>query len=118
MSEPENTLTQAIVQGMQAKKAQDICILNLRAIRHAVADYFVICSGSSHRQVEAIAEAIVATGYQQTGERPWQQEGSTAKEWMLLDYGDVIVHVFHPEKRALYALEALWGDAVQTRIAS
>ena len=101
---------------MQAKKAQDICILNLQKIPHAIANHFIICSGNSHRQVEAIADAIVATSSQQVGEKPWKQEGLAAKEWILIDYVDVVVHVFHPEARTLYALEALWGDAIHTRI--
>ena len=107
----EKPLKQAILQGMQDKKAQDICLLDLRAIRHAVAEYFVVCSADTFRQVEAVADAVVATSYEQTGEKPWKQEGWTAKEWILIDYVDVVVHIFQTEKRAWYALEALWGDA-------
>ncbi len=114
----KNTLTEAIVQGMQAKKAQDISILNLKNINNAVADYFVICSGYTKRQVKTIAGAIVETTYSQTKEHPWQQEGLTAQEWILIDYGNVAVHVFHKEKRAYYMLDTLWGDAAVTRIAS
>ena len=114
----KNTLTEAIVQGMQAKKAQDISILNLKNINNAVADYFIICSGYANRQVEAIADAIVETTYRKTKERPWHQEGLTAQEWILIDYVNVVVHIFHKEKRAYYMLDTLWGDAAVTRIAS
>ena len=96
---------------MQEKKAVDIRVIDLRAIPHAVTDYFILCSGSSPRQVEAIADAVVASSYQRAQEHPWQQEGRIAKEWILIDYVDVVVHVFHAEKRDFYALEALWSDA-------
>ena len=89
----KSTLTEAIVQGMQAQKAQDISILNLKSIHNAVADYFIICSGNVKRQVEAIAAAIIETTYRQTGEHPWKQEGLTAQEWILLDYVNVVVHI-------------------------
>lgn len=105
------TLTDAIVQSMQDKKAEDIRVIDLKNIPHAIADYFIICSGNAKRQVEAIADAIVTASHQHVGERPWRQEGLAASEWVLLDYIDVIVHVFHAAKRDFYALDALWGDA-------
>ncbi len=112
----ESTLTKAIVQGMRAKKAQDISILDLKHIRNAITDCFIICSGNTQRQVETIAEAIVETTYRQTGEHPWRQEGLGTQGWILIDYVNVVVHVFCPEKRVFYALEALWGDAAVTHI--
>ena len=114
----ESALNEAIVQGMQDKKAQDISILNLKKISHAVADYFIICSGQAQRQVEAIADGIIEATYQQAGERPWKQEGLAVREWVLLDYGNVVVHVFHHEKRPYYMLDTLWGDAAVTHVAS
>ena len=114
----DSALNEAIVQGMQAKKAQDITLLDLKKIQHAVADYFIICSGSAQRQVEAIADGIVEATYQQAGERPWKQEGLAVREWILLDYGNVVVHVFHQQKRPYYMLDTLWGDAVITHITS
>ncbi|XWN34684.1 MAG: ribosome silencing factor [Roseivirga sp.] len=107
----EASLIAAIIQGMQAKKAQDISLLNLKHIDGAVAEYFIICSGRAKSQVEAIAEAIVETSYQHAGQRPWKQEGWAAKEWILVDYVNVVVHIFHADKRPFYALDTLWGDA-------
>jgi len=108
----ENTLIEAIVQGMQAKKAEEINIFNLKHIGNAAADYFIICSGHATTQVEAIAEAIIGTAYQRTGEYPWQQEGLAAKEWVLIDYVNVIAHIFYNKTRAFYTLDTLWGDAL------
>lgn len=103
---------------MQAKKAQEISVLDLKNINNAVADYFIICSGNSQTQLKAIAEGIVETAYKQLGERPWKQEGLNAQEWILIDYVNVVVHIFHNTKRAFYMLDTLWADAAVTRIAS
>ena len=104
-------LIHSIVEGMQDKKAQEISVLNLSKIGSSVADYFIICSGQSSTQVEAIVDHIIEISYKKAGQRPWKQEGFTNKEWVLIDYVDVVVHVFQPEKRELYALDMLWGDA-------
>jgi ribosome-associated protein len=110
-TESQTHLIHAIVQGMQDKKAQDISVLNLQKIGNAVTNYFVLCSGQASTQIEAIADRIVEVGYQSTKQRPWKQEGMTNKEWVLLDYVDVVVHIFRQDKRELYALDMLWGDA-------
>ncbi|MDR7482844.1 MAG: ribosome silencing factor [Armatimonadota bacterium] len=90
-----------------AKRAEDVVVLDLRG-QTLVTDYFVICTGTSRVQlraiVEAITEALAAPGLP-------LQEGDEASQWVLLDYGDVVVHVFGPETRAFYRLERLWGDA-------
>ena len=114
----ESTLTEAIVQGIQAKKALDISILHLKGINNAIADYFIVCSGHATSQVAAIADSIIEATYKQTGEYPWKQEGLTTKEWILIDYANVVAHVFQHEKRAIYRLDTLWGDVATTRIAS
>lgn len=75
-----------------------------------IADYFVICSGQSERQVQAVAEAILEAG-ESEGRKPLGIEGLSAARWVLLDFGDVIAHVFTPDERAYYRLERLWGDA-------
>ena len=75
-----------------------------------IADYFVICTGTSDRQVEAISEAIVEAG-EHEGRRPIGIEGRSAARWVLVDFGDVIAHVFTPDERDYYRLERLWGDA-------
>lgn len=114
---PAEQLARIIVAGMQEKKAQDIVILDMRAARNAVADYFVICSGSSDKQLAAISDAIEEEVEKDLGEKPWHREGRRNKEWMLMDYINVVAHVLRKDKRDHYALEKLWGDADIERIA-
>ncbi|MCX6339182.1 MAG: ribosome silencing factor [Candidatus Aureabacteria bacterium] len=91
------------------KKAENILVLDMRAIS-SIADYFVICSGASTRHVRAIAESIVdETGAD--GARCWHSEGWADGYWIVLDFTDVIVHVFHDDARRYYHIERLWGDA-------
>lgn len=104
-------LSEVIVKGMQEKKALDIVVMDLREAKNAVADYFVICSGSSDKQLSAIADSIDDEVYKTLKENPWHSEGKHNKEWMLLDYISVVAHVFKKDKRQFYALEKLWGDA-------
>ncbi|WP_018476976.1 ribosome silencing factor [Pontibacter roseus] len=104
-------LAELVVKGMQEKKASDIVVLNLKSLKNAVSDYFVIASASSDTQLEAIASSVEEEIYKATRQNPWQSEGRTNKEWVLLDYVDVVVHVFLKDKREFYALEELWGDA-------
>jgi ribosome-associated protein len=109
-------LSDVIVRGMQEKKAVDIVIMDLRKIKNAVADFFVICSGSSDKQLDAISDSIDAEVSRALNENPWHMEGKNNKEWMLLDYIDVVAHVFKKDRREFYALERLWGDADITEI--
>lgn len=113
---PAEKLARTIVAGMQEKKAQDIVILDMRTARNAVADYFVICSGSSDKQLAAISDAVEEEVEKELGEKPWHREGRQNKEWMLMDYINVIAHVLRKDKREHYALEKLWGDADIERI--
>jgi ribosome-associated protein len=92
-----------------SKKGFDVKILKLKKIS-SVCDYFVICSGSVDVHVKAIADAV-EDGLRERGIRPWHREGEIGANWMLLDYFDVVVHVFNEEARQFYALEKLWGDA-------
>jgi ribosome-associated protein len=107
-------LSQLVVKGMQEKKAEDIVVLDLTHIKNAVADYFIICSGNSDTQVEAIMDSIEEQIYKTIGQDPWQREGKENREWILLDYVDVVAHVFKKDRRSFYALEDLWGDALIT----
>mgnify|MGYP003552972232 CR=1 FL=1 len=104
-------LSDVIVKGMLEKKAADIVIMDLRKIKNAVADFFVICSGNSDKQLDAISDSIDAEVFKALKENPWHTEGKNNKEWMLLDYIDVVAHVFRKDRREFYALERLWGDA-------
>lgn len=109
-------LNQLIVKGMLEKKAEDIVMIDLRDIKKAVSDYFIICSGNSDTHLEAIAESVEHEVKKMSQQNPWQKEGKTNKEWVLLDYVNVVVHVFKKETRAHYGLEELWGDGKFTTI--
>jgi ribosome-associated protein len=97
-----------------AKKAESLQVLDLQGIS-GITDYFVICCGQSTTQLQAIADAIEAS-LKAEGVRVAHREGRPESGWMLLDYGDVVVHVFLPETREFYALERLWGDAPELSI--
>ncbi|MDU0371827.1 ribosome silencing factor [Hymenobacter endophyticus] len=109
-------LADVVVRGMQEKKASDIVVLNLKDLKNAVADYFIICSASSDTQIDAIARSVEEEVEKLTGQNPWQTEGRMNREWVLLDYVDVVVHVFLRDRRQFYALEELWGDAQITYV--
>jgi ribosome-associated protein len=104
-------LSDVIVKGMLEKKAADIVVLDLRKVKNSIADFFVICSGSSDKQIDAIANSIDEEVYKTLKENVWHSEGKNNKEWMLLDYIDVVAHVFRKDRREFYSLERLWGDA-------
>jgi ribosome-associated protein len=101
---------------MWEKKGIDIVILDLRPIKSAVTDYFVICSGNSDTQVEALMNAVEEQVHKTTGEDPWHREGKENREWILLDYVDVVVHIFKKDRRSFYGIEDLWGDAEVTHL--
>jgi ribosome-associated protein len=109
-------LSGLIVKGMQEKKANDIVLMDLRKVKNAVADFFVICSGNSDKQLDAIADSVDAEVYKELNENPWHVEGKNNKEWMILDYTNVVAHIFRKDRRSFYALEKLWGDAEITEI--
>ncbi|MBO3272866.1 MULTISPECIES: ribosome silencing factor [Hymenobacter] len=109
-------LADIVVRGMQDKKGVDIVVLNLQELKNAVADYFVICSASSDTQLDALARSVEEEVEKVTGQQPWQMEGRTNREWVLLDYVDVVVHIFLRDRRQFYALEELWGDAEITYV--
>ena len=104
-------LTALIIQGMEDTKAKNIMILDLQDIDHAITNYFVICHGSSKPQLEAIASAIVEKTVKTLKAKPWHKEGFENAEWILLDYVDVVVHIFREDRREFYQLEKLWADA-------
>jgi ribosome-associated protein len=97
------------------KKAKDVVVLDLRRTP-AFTDFFVLCSGTSARQVKAIADAVEDT-MRAAKVRPSHIEGYDRAEWILMDYFNFIVHVFAPETRAFYSLERLWGDAERIEVA-
>jgi ribosome-associated protein len=109
-------LCSAIIEGMQENKARDIVLLDLREISSSVCDFFVICSGESSTQVEGISSSVVRLTRKELKEKPWHIEGKTNSEWVLLDYINVVVHIFYKETRNFYDLEDLWADAKRTDI--
>ncbi len=109
------TLQRQIADLALSKKAKDVVIMDLRSVT-SMADYFVVCTGDSEPQVRAIAEAIM-DGMAKIGEKTWHSEGLQNLQWVLLDYVDVVVHVFHKDARTFYGLEKLWGDARIQKVA-
>lgn len=109
-------LNKSIIKGIQEKKGSDIVVLNLKDIGSAIADYFVLCTGNSDTQIDAITESVEKEVYLSAREDPWHKEGFRNKEWILIDYVNVVVHIFRKDAREFYALEELWGDAIATTI--
>jgi len=108
-------LARAAARLTLTKRAQDVMILDLREL-DGVCDFFVLATGSSEVQVRAIADAV-EDGLRVEGVRPWHLEGYEARRWILLDYVDVVVHVFHAKAREYYLLDKLWGDAPRELVA-
>ncbi|MCL5020176.1 MAG: ribosome silencing factor [Bacteroidetes bacterium] len=108
-------LQRQIAELTLSRKAKDVVIMDLKKVT-TMADYFVVCTGESETQVRAIADAVME-GMTKAGEKPWHSEGLQNLQWVLLDYVDVVVHVFHKDARAFYGLEKLWGDAKIQKIA-
>lgn len=109
-------LVESVVKGIQEKKGHDIAILDLKPTGNALADFFVITHADSSTQVDAIAKSVEAEVEKLTGERPVFKEGYTNAEWILLDYINVVVHVFLREQRDFYGIERFWADADVTKI--
>lgn len=109
-------LTKLVVAGMQEKKAHDIVIMDLDMVDNAVCNYFVVCHGTSHPQVQAIADSVEEIVLKEMKDKPWHKEGHSNAEWILLDYVDVVVHIFLEDKREFYQIEDLWADARIERI--
>ena len=111
MDEDAQAIMEAVVAGMQDKKGGQIVSLDFKEIPNALCRYFVICHGTSRVQVEALADGVenkVRTG---AGANPWNREGFENAEWILLDYVNVVVHIFQEKVRDFYKLEKLWADA-------
>lgn len=100
-----------IIKGIQEKKGKQIVTLNISAIENTAAKYFVICHGTSKPHVQAIAESIEDLVRESNGDKPTNREGFENAEWILIDYFDVLVHVFQEPTRRFYKLENLWADA-------
>lgn len=106
-----NKLVEAIVESIENLKGEDISILDLTEIDNAVSDYFIICSGNSNTQVSAIAANVEKNVRNNLKDRPLHTEGTQNAQWILIDYGNVVVHIFQKAIREFYDLESMWGDA-------
>ena len=117
-STPKQTMSllDAVVEGMQERKAKNITVLNLKEIENRVTDYFVICDAESNTHVNSIADSIEETVEKLTKEKSYHTEGQQNGEWILIDYINVVAHVFMREVREHYNIEGLWGDAEITVI--
>lgn len=120
MANKEKSIDQLItkiVEGIEEVKGQQVDILDLRDIENTVCDYFIICNGTSNTQVSAIVNSVQKTVSKALQEKPWHIEGMENQEWVLMDYANVVVHVFQKQIREYYDIESLWGDAKITTIA-
>lgn len=109
-------LISVIISGIEDVKGKDINILDLRDIDNTVCDYFVICEGTSNTQVNAIVNSVQKKVSKELKDNPWHVEGADNAEWVLIDYVNVVVHVFQKHIREYYDIESLWGDAKTTVI--
>ncbi|WP_046758792.1 MULTISPECIES: ribosome silencing factor [Kordia] len=109
-------LITGIVKGIEEVKGNDITILDLREIENTVCDYFIICNGTSNTQVNAIVGSVQKMVSKELKDKPWHIEGADNAEWVLMDYVNVVVHVFQKHIREFYDIEGLWGDAKVTTI--
>ncbi len=107
-----------IINGIETVKGENITILDLREIENTVCDYFIICDGNSNTQVNAISGSIQKIVGKNAQEKPWHVEGEMTAEWILMDYVNVVVHIFQKSTREFYDIEGLWGDAKITNIKS
>ena len=105
------SLVKLVIEGILKKKGKRIFTLNLSEIENSICSYFVICHGDSTTQTSAIGESIAEVVLENSGEKPLHKEGFENANWILLDYGDVIIHVFLESYRDMYRLEELWADA-------
>lgn len=111
-------LISLILKGIDDVKGENIQLLDLREIDNTVCDYFVICSGNSNTQVNAISGSVQKVVSKELKDKPWHVEGQNNSEWILMDYVNVVVHVFQKHVREFYDIESLWGDAIITQISS
>ncbi len=116
--QPDGTdlLLKSVFKGIFEKQGKDVVKIDLRNFENRITDYFIICHGSSVTQVDAITGSVEETVRKETGEKPAHVEGLENCFWVLLDYVDVIVHIFREEYRNFYSLESLWADAVIEKI--
>ncbi len=112
----DKKLIEAIVKGLQEKKAKNIVVVDMSELEGAAFKYFVICEGNSTTQVNTIGESVISYMKENMQTKPFAYDGFTNSQWIVVDYGEILVHVFLPETRDFYKLEQLWADAKLTQI--
>jgi ribosome-associated protein len=116
-SDGTEVLLSSIITGIFEKKGHDVLKIDLRKLENSIADYFVICHGTSTTQVDALCDSVEGTVIKKAGEKPLHIEGLDNCFWVLLDYGNVVVHIFLEKYREFYSLESLWADAETEKMA-
>lgn len=116
MGNETELLVAKVVEGIQEKKGKNIITVDLRNLPSGICQFFVVCEGNNPSQVSAICESVWEYVRRDIGEKPYVVDGERNAEWIAMDYGTVIVHIFLPERRAYYNLEHLWADAKTSRI--
>lgn len=116
MKKEKNPLVEAIVQGMQDKKGKNIVVVNLSDIPDTICRYFVIVTGGSPSQIQALARSVGDKALELAQQKPMAVDGLQHSQWVAMDYADVIVHILLPEERAFYDIEHLWADAQLTQV--
>ena len=114
----KEVLKDTIITSIQDKQGEDIISLDLTNVQDSVTDYFIVCHATSTTQVKAIADNVIKKVKDELGEQAWHKEGLTNLEWVLIDFVNIVVHVFKKEAREFYQIEDLWGDAVATEYES
>jgi len=115
-SDGDEVLLRSVIKGIYNKKGLDVLKIDLRRFENRISDYFVICHGSSVTQVDSICDSVEDIVRKEAGEKPMHIEGLDNCFWVLLDYGNVVVHIFLEEYRNFYSLESLWADATIEKI--
>ena len=109
-------LLKNVIEGIKKKKGKEIAVLDFNKIENAVCQYFIVCHADSGTQVSAISESVEEVVRDNLSERVWHREGIDNAQWVLLDYGNLVVHIFQTEFRYYYKLESLWADAKKLNI--
>ncbi|HEY8404837.1 MAG TPA: ribosome silencing factor [Flavobacteriales bacterium] len=113
-----DALIDAIIFGLEEVKAHDIVVMDLRKLAHASTDFFIICHGNTGTQVKALCQSVEKHAYLKANETPLHIEGEQNAKWILMDFGNVVVHIFDKEARDYYELEELWADAEVSKISA
>jgi ribosome-associated protein len=110
------TFVEHIIEGIEEKKGKEIVTINISKLQNTVCQYFIVCHGDSTTQVNAIAQSVEFTMEERANEKVWKKQGFENCQWVVLDYVDVVVHIFLKEAREYYNLEGLWADGKLTTI--